>query len=170
MKLSFRPKLMQPTTSGMMLPNERPMADPARPPTMPPSTKPAVLAISPVGVISTTATPSSADTSAIPSHFHAGEDTCTLLTALALRDRHTCRGRARDQPPAVVEHVRLAEEQGLAHLDHPPDGPQPALDRGTQEVDLELDRGVPQPVFLERGERRTHRRVGDLCDHAALDD
>src|SRR5438128_12605363 len=77
--------------------------------------------MSSVGVIFTIAAPSTVATSLIPIHRHAGDSSWTLLlTALALGHRHTRRGRARDQPLLIVEHVRLAEEQRLAHLDHRP--------------------------------------------------
>src|SRR5207247_127854 len=114
MKLSFRSKLMERTTPGSMVRNARPMAESARALIMPPWTKPMELAMSSVGVISTTATPRSWETSEMPSQLQA-RDTTALLTALALRHRHTCRRRARDQAVAVVDDVGLADPgpQGL---------------------------------------------------------
>src|SRR5436309_7691822 len=129
MKLSFRSKLIERTTPGLMVRNARPMAESARALIMPPWTKPIELAMSSVGVISTTATPCSWETSEMPSQLQA-RDTTALLTALALRYRHTCRRRARDQPVAVVDDVGLAEQQRLPDLDHAADGAQAALGRG----------------------------------------
>src|ERR1700694_5321764 len=121
--------------------------------------------MSAVGVISTTALPSPVSTSSIPSHCHAGDTTSVgLLTTLTLRNRHARGRRTRDQPVAVVEDVRLAEEEGLPHLDHAAHGSQPALHRRTGGADLELDCGVPHAVFLKGGEGHPHRGVCDLGD------
>src|SRR5262245_42643413 len=169
MKLSLRSKLIERTTPGLMVRKARPMAESARALIIPPWTKPALFALSSVGFISTRARPSSWATSRSPSHSQARE-IATLLTALAFRDGHACRGRARDQPVLLVEDVGLAEEQRLAHLDHPPDCAQPALDRRPDEVDLELDCRVPDPVLLEGGQRHAHGGIRDLGDHPALDD
>src|ERR1700737_2719716 len=76
----------------------------------------------------------------------------------------------RHEAVAMVEHVGFAEEETRPHLDHLSDSPKLTFNRGPDEVDLELDRGVPHPVLLERGQRHTHRGVGDLRDHPALDD
>src|SRR5215831_10606382 len=125
MKLSFRSKLIDRTTAGLIVRIDRPIAESARALIIPPWTNPAVLAMSEVAAISTTADPSASSTSRKPSHLQAGELACALLlTALALRHRHTCRGRARDQPALLVEDIRLAEEQRLPHVDHAADGAQ----------------------------------------------
>jgi hypothetical protein len=42
-------------------------------------------------------------------------------------------------------------------------------DRGADEVDLQLDCRVPDPVGLESRQRHAHCGVGDLGDHTALD-
>src|SRR2546425_1374949 len=170
MKLSFRSKLMARATPGLRVRRLRPIAEAASARIMPPWTKPAWLAMSSVEVISTTARPSSRATSWMPSQTQAREwSRVLLLTALALGHRHAGRRGARHEPPLVVEHVGLAEEQGLAHLDHPADGPQPALDRRADEVDLQLDRRVPHPVFLERRQRHPHGSIRDLGHHSSLD-
>src|SRR5256886_11720759 len=169
MKLSFRSKLMARATPGLRVRRLRPIAESASALIMPPWTKPAWLAMSSVEVISTTAWPSSRATSWMPSQSQAREwPRVLLLTALALGHRHAGRRGTRHEPLLVVEHVGLAEEQGLAHLDHPADGPQPALDRRTDEVDLQLDRCVPHPVFLEGRQRHPHRGIGDLGHHSSL--
>src|SRR5712691_6219385 len=171
MKLSFRSKLMARTTPGLRVRSERPIAESARVLIMPPCTTPEWLAMSSVVAISTTAVPSPVSTSFKPSHSHAREGACvTSLTALSLRHRHARRRSPCDQPAAVVDHVGLAEEQRLLHLDDPADGPQASLDDWAQEVDLELDRGVPEAVFLERAQRHPHRGVRDLRDDATLHD
>src|SRR5690348_4311959 len=126
MKLSFRSKLMDLVTPGLMVRKDRPMAESARVLIIPPWTNPMLLAMSGVGVMSTTATASSWDTSVMPSHDQA-RDTTALLTALSFRHRHTCRGRARDEPVVVVEHDSLAEQQGLPHLYHLADRSQAAF-------------------------------------------
>src|SRR5712691_4122960 len=185
MKLSFRSKLIARTTPGFSVRTERPMAESASVLIIPPCTKPEWLAMSSVVVICTTAVPSPASTSRIPSHSQAregvsppprrgtsprGGEATFLFTALALRHGHTGRGRARDEPALLVHHVGLAEVERLLHLDDAPDGPQTSFDDRTQEVDLQLDRRVPQPILLEGAQRHPHGRVGDLGDHAALHD
>src|SRR5438105_2985950 len=171
MKLSFRSKLIARTMPGLRVYRLRPMAESASAVIMPPWTNPAWLAMSSAGVISTVALPAQSSTRLIPSHRHAGDTTSTwLLTALALRHRHAGRRRTGDQAVVLVEDVGFTEEQGLPHIDHPADGAQPALDRRPEEVDLELDGGVPDSVRLEGRERHSHRGVGDLRDHASLDD
>jgi hypothetical protein len=57
----------------------------------------------------------------------------------------------RHEAVAMVEHIGLAEEKTRPHLDHLSDSPKLTFNRRPNEVDLELDRGVPHPVFLERG-------------------
>src|SRR5690348_5983488 len=93
----------------------------------------------------------------------------TLLTALAFRHGQAGRRGSRAQPAALIDDVGVAEEEGLPHLDDPTNSPRATVARGTDEVDLQLDRRVPGPVRLERRQRRAHRRVGDLGDHTALD-
>src|SRR6267143_538454 len=170
MKVSFKSKLMARDTPGLRVRRLRPMAESASALIMPPWTKPAWLAISSVEVISTTAWPSSRATSWMPSQSQAREwPRVLLLTPLAFGHRHAGRRGSRHEPVLLVEHVRLAEEKGLAHLDHPADGPQPAFDRRADEVDLQLDRGVPHAVFLERCQGHSHGGVRELGDHASLD-
>src|SRR5438094_7271149 len=170
MKLSFRSKLMARATPGLRVRRLRPIAESASALIMPPWTNPAWLARSPVQVISTTASRASRASSWMPSQSQAREwPRVLLLTALALGHRHAGRRGARHEPLLVVEHVGLAEEQGLPHLDHPADRPQPALDRRADEVDLQLDRRVPHAVFLERRQRHPHRSVRDLGHHSSLD-
>src|SRR5256885_5309927 len=171
MKLSFKSKLMARATPGVTVRRDRPMAESARALIMPPWTKPAWLAMSGVGVISRIASPSPSSASVIPSQAHAADTgRASLLTALPLRHRHAGRRRTRHQAVLVVQHVRLAEKQRLAQVDDPAHRPQPAFDHRPQEVDLQLDRRVPHPVWLERGQRHPHSGVGDLSDHPALDD
>src|SRR2546423_3452951 len=171
MKLSFKSKLMARATPGVTVRRDRPMAESARALIMPPWTKPAWLAMSGVGVISSIASPSPSSASVIPSQAHAADTgRASLLTALPLRHRHAGRRRPCHQAVLVVQHVRLAEQQRLAQVDDPAHGPQPAFDHRPQEVDLQLDRRVPHPVWLERGQRHPHSGVGDLSDHPALDD
>src|SRR6267143_4546284 len=136
MKLSFRSKLIARTTPGFSVRTERPIAESASVLIIPPCTKPEWLAMSSVVVISTTAVPSLVSTSWRPSQAQAregdlesisppplrgtsprGGEEIFLLTALSLRHRHAGRGRPRDQPAVLVDHVRLAEEQRLLHLD-----------------------------------------------------
>src|SRR5579864_7231723 len=150
MKFSLRSKLIARATPGFTVRSERPMAESASVLIMPPCTNPAWFAISATGVISTVAVPSPSSTSLMPSQRQAGDATGVSLTALALRHRHAGRRRAGDQAVRVVEHVRLAEQQRLPHFDHAADGPQAAGDEWAEEVDLQLDRGVPHAVFLER--------------------
>src|SRR5450759_1040106 len=90
------------------------------------------------------------------------------LTALSLWHRHTRYRRACHQPALLVDHVRLAEEERLLHLDHAADCSQTPFDDGPQEVDLQLDRGVPHPVLLKGGERYAHSCIGDLGDDPTL--
>src|SRR5207245_1243390 len=97
-----------------------------------------------------------------------GGEVTFLFTALPLRHGHARRGSARDKAPPIVDHVGLAEEQRLLHLDNAADCPQASVDDRAQEVDLQLDGGVPEAVLLERAERHPHRRVSDLRDDAAL--
>src|SRR5439155_14659718 len=171
MKLSFRSKLIARATRGLRVRRLRPMAESARVLMMPPWTNPAWLDMSSKGVISRVAAPSSSATSRMPSQAQARETArVSLLTALALRHGHAGGRGPRYEPPLLVHHVRLAEEQALAHLDHPAGRPEAALDRRPQEVDLQLDGGVPHAVFLQRGPGHAHRGVGDLRDHASLDD
>src|SRR6266480_6762241 len=185
MKLSFRSKLIARTTPGLMVCNARPIAESASALIMPPWTKPALLAMSSEAVISRVAVPSSSSICRNPSHVHAGETNVPtrpfgppspasgegrrLLTALALRYGHARRGGPGDEAPLLVEHVRLAEEECLPHVDHPADGAQSPLDGRPQEIDLELDRRVPHAVFLQRGQGHAHGGVGDLGDDPALD-
>src|SRR5260370_9606224 len=123
MKLSFRSKLIARATPGLRVRRLRPIAESASAVIIPPWTKPAWLAMSSEGVISTVAVPSPASTRLIPSQRQAGETTSTwLLTALALPDRHPGPRGPGHQAPLLVENVRLAEQQGLAHLDHSADG------------------------------------------------
>src|SRR5437773_4451533 len=172
MKLSFRSKLIARTTPGLIVCSARPIAESASALIMPPWTKPALLAMSSEAVISRVAAPSSSSICRIPNHVQAAETkwVLLLLTALALRHRHARRGGPRDEAPLLVEHVGLAEEEGLPHVDHPADGAQPPLDGRPQEVDLELDGRVPHAVFLQRGQGHAHGGVRDLGDHPALDD
>src|SRR5437868_3871511 len=138
MKLSFRSKLMARATPGLRVRRDRPMAESASALIMPPWTKPAWLAMSGVGVISRTANPSPSSASSISSHAHAallplftsplaGEvggaaagwgcaRVLSSLTALPLRHRHAGGGGPRDEAVLVVQHVRLAEQQRLAHV------------------------------------------------------
>src|SRR5439155_19626191 len=120
MKLSFRSKLIARATPGLRVRRLRPMAESARVLMMPPWTNPAWLAMSSKGVISRVAAPSSSATSRMPSQAQARETArVSLLTALALRHGHAGGRGPRYEPPLLVHHVRLAEEQALAHLDHP---------------------------------------------------
>src|SRR6266550_197556 len=186
MNVSFRSTLIARTTPGLIVCNARPIAESASALIMPPWTKPALLAMSSEAVISRVAAPSSSSICRRPSHVHAGETNAPtrpfgppspasgegrlLLTALALRHRHARRGSPRDEAPLLVEHVGLAEQECLPHVDHPADGAQSPLDGRPQEVDLELDGRVPDAVFLQRGQRHAHGGVGDLGDHPTLDD
>src|SRR6266568_2912183 len=200
MKLSFRSKLIARTTPGFSVRTERPMAESASVLIMPPCTNPEWLAMSSVVVISTIAAPSPVSTSCRPSHPHTlegasspppllprevfdfarapglrgtsprgGEETFSL-TALPFGNRHAGRRRPSDQPAAFIQDVRLAEEQRLLHLDDAADRPQAPVDHRAQEVDLQLDGGVPHAVLLEGGQRHPHRRVRDLRDDSALHD
>src|SRR6266851_4631196 len=146
MKLSFRSKLIARATPGLMVRSERPIAESASALIMPPWTKPAWLAMSSEGVISTVALPSPSSTTLIPSQRHAGDVFTSplagevgaegagwgrppsLLTALALWDGHAGRGGAGHQAVPLVEDVGLAEQQGLPHVDDPADSTQPPLD------------------------------------------
>src|SRR5713226_872431 len=169
MKLSFRSKLMARTTPGISVRNDRPIAESASVLIMPPCTKPEWLAMSSVVAISTTAVPSPVSTSCNPSHSQAREGAwVTSLTALSFWHRHAGRRGPSDQPAPVVDHVGLAEEERLLHLDDLADRPQASLNDRAEEVDLELDRGVPEAIFLESAQRHPHRRVRDLGDDAAL--
>src|SRR5579859_788513 len=170
MKLTFRSKLIARTTPSVTVRSDRPIAESARALIMPPCTKPEWLAMSSVGVISTVAVPSAVSTSPRPSHSHARETDASFAsdTSFALRHRHAGRGVGGDQPALEVEDVGLAEEQRLLDLHHPAHRAQPALDHRPEEVDLELDRGVPHPILLQRRERHAHRGVRDLGDHATL--
>src|SRR5207244_109000 len=83
-----RSKLIARATPGFRVRSERPIAESASALIMPPWTKPAWLAMSSAGVISTVALPSPSSTRLIPSQRHAGDTTSTwLLTTLALRHR-----------------------------------------------------------------------------------
>src|SRR5207237_8742726 len=119
MKLSFRSKLMARATPGLRVRRLRPIAESASALIMPPWTKPAWLAMSSVEVISTTAWPSSTETSWMPSQAQARDVArVSLRTALAFGDRHAGRRGARHEPVLLVEHVSPAEEQGLARRGH----------------------------------------------------
>src|SRR5579859_7171678 len=170
MKLTFRSKLMARTTAGVRVRSDRPIAESARALIIPPCTKPEWLAMSSVVVIATVAVPSPVSTSSRPSHSQARDTVAGLAsdTTLALRHGHAGRGGDRDQPALGIEDVGLTEQQRLLDLHHPAHRPQPPLHRRPEEVDLELDRGVPDPVLLQGGERHAHRGVRDLGDDAAL--
>src|SRR5438094_5323928 len=184
MKLSFRSKLIARTTPGLIVCSARPIAESASALIMPPWTKPALFAMSSVAVISTVALPSPSISSRSPSQVQAGDanlpirprgpsspasgEGSLLLTALALRNRHACRGCPRDKTSLLVENVGFAEKEGLAHVDHPAHRAKAAFDGWPEEVDLELDRGVPHPVFLKCRQRHAHGGIGDLGDHPAL--
>src|SRR6202521_3382958 len=168
MKLSFRSKLIALTTPGVSVRRDRPMAESASVLIIPPWTKPEWLAMSSVGVMSTVAVPSPVSTVSRPSQAHNLDTVVTSLTSLALRHRHARGGSSRDQSPALVDHVGLAEQQRLPHLDHAAYRPNATFDHRPQEVDLQLDRRVPHAVFLQRGQRHPHRGIRDLRDHSAL--
>src|SRR5713226_4001328 len=169
MKLSLRSKLMARTTPGLRVRNERPIAESASVLIMPPCTTPEWLAMSSVVAISTTAVPSLVSTTFNPSQAHAREGECVVsLTALPLGHRHARRRSPCDQPAAVVDHVGLAEEERLLHLDDTADCPQASFNDRAEEVDLQLDGGVPEAIFLESSQRHPHRRVRDLGDDATL--
>src|ERR1700687_3729016 len=172
MKLSFRSKLMARTTPGFSVRSARPMAESASVLIIPPWTKPEWLAMSSVGVMSTVAVPSPVSTSVRPSHSQAREDgACsTSLPALSLWNGETCRRRPRHQPVLVVQDIGLAEHQCLLHLHDPSHSTKTPRDDRPDEIDLQLDRGVPLAVFLERCQRHAHRRVGDLRDDSSLHD
>src|SRR5882672_4458846 len=168
MKLSFRSKLIARTTPGFRVRSDRPMAESASALIIPPWTKPEWFAMSSVVFISTVAEPSPVSTVSRPSQLHALEGVFSSLTTLALRDGQACRRGARHEPALLVQDVSLAEHQGLLDLDNPSDGANSPRDDGPDEIDLELDRRVPHPVFLERGQRHPHRRIRDLGDHSSL--
>src|SRR5882762_8248381 len=170
MKLSFKSKLIARTTPGFSVRSDRPMAESARALIIPPWTKPEWFAMSSVVFISTVAVPSPVSTVSRPSQLHALEGVFSSLTTLALRDRQARRRGTRYEPALFVEDISFAEHQGLLDLDDPSDRADAPRDHWPDEVDLELDRRVPQPVFLKGRERHPHRRIGDLGDHAALDD
>src|SRR6266446_1283880 len=135
MKLSLRSKLITRVTAGVSVRTERPIAESASVPIIPPWTKPEWLAMSSVPVISTTAVPSPVSTSCIPSHSHAREGAFTTsLTALSLWHGHARGGGPGDQAVPVVQHVGLAEQQRLLHLDHAADCAEAALHDRAQEV------------------------------------
>src|ERR1700687_5606278 len=170
MKLSFRSKLIARVTPGFSVLTDRPIAESASVLIIPPCTKPEWLAMSSVGVISTTAIPSPVSATARPSQVHALDGaSVSLLTALPLRHRHACRPAPRHQPALLVQDIGLAEEKGLLHLDHTTHSPQTAFDHGAEEVDLQLDGGVPHSIFLKRRKRHPHRGVCDLRDDPTLD-
>src|SRR5205823_4982215 len=170
-KLTFRSKLMARTTPGVTVRSERPMAESARVLIMPPWTKPEWLAMSSVAVICTVADPSLVSTSSSPSQAQALETarSWVSLTALALRHGQARRRGRGHQPALRVEDIRFAEQQRLLDLHDPADRPHLPLDHRAQEVDLQLDRRVPDPVLLQGGEGHPHRGVRDLRDHPALD-
>src|ERR1700674_1200714 len=168
MKLSFRSKLIALTTPGVSVRRDRPMAESASVLIIPPWTKPEWLAMSSVGVMSTVAVPSPVSTVSRPSQAHNLDTVVTSLTSLSLRHRHACGGSSRDQSPALVDHVGLAEQQRLPHLDHAAYRPNATFDHRPQEVDLQLDRRVPHAVFLQRGPRPPPPRSPALRDHSAL--
>src|ERR1700682_1866856 len=146
MKLSFKSKLIALTTPGVSVRSDRPMAESASVLIIPPWTKPEWLAISSVGVISTVAVSSPVSTVSRPSHVHNLDPVVTSLTSLPLRHRHARGGRTRDQSPALVDHVGLAEQQSLPHLDHAAYRTNASFGHPPQEVDLQLDRRVPHSV------------------------
>src|SRR5450759_2186439 len=171
MKLSFKSKLIARTTPGFSVRSDRPMAESSSVLIIPPCTKPEWLAMSSVEVISTVAVPSPVSTRFMPSHAQAREGACVgSLTALSLGDSEAGRRRTRHQPALLIQHVGLAEHQRLLHLDDPTHGADAPRDDRPDEVDLELDRGVPQTILLKGRQRHTHRRVRDLRDDAALHD
>src|ERR1700674_722838 len=172
MKLSFRSKLIARTTPGLSVRTDRPMAESASVLIIPPWTKPEWLAMSSVGVISTVAVPTPVSTSVSPSHSQAREEGACLssLTALALRNGEASRGRSRDQSVLIVQDIGLAEHQRLLHFHNPADRAKAARDHRPDEIDLQLDRRIPEPVLLQRRQRHTHRSIRDLRDHPALHD
>src|SRR6266851_4036260 len=126
--------------------------------------------MSSVAFISMIATPSPISTVSKPSHVHSLDTVFTSLTTLPLGDRQAGRRRARHEPALLVQHVGLAEHQGLLHLDDPADRPNAPRDHRPDEVDLELDGRVPDAVLLKGRQRHPHRRVRDLRDDPALHD
>src|SRR5260370_40476265 len=160
MKLSFRSKLIARTTPGLSVRNDRPMAASARVLIIPPWTKPEWLAMSSVGVRRTVAVPSPVSTSARPSHSQAREVArVRSLTALSLWYFEAGRRGPRHQPVLVVQHVRLAEHQGLLHLHDAADRPKAPRHHRSEEIDLQLDRRVPEPILLQRRQRHAHPRI-----------
>src|SRR5258708_27900300 len=105
--------------------------------------------MSSVAFISMIATPSPISTVCKPSHVHSVDRVCTSLTALPLGDRQAGRRRARHQPALLVQHVGLAEHQLLLHLDDAADRANAPRDHRPDEIDLELDGGVPDAVLLK---------------------
>src|SRR5229473_4325634 len=99
--------------------------------------------MSSVAFISMIAMPSPSSTVCKPSQVHNLDTVFTSLTALPLGDRQAGRRRARHEPALLVQHVSLAEHQGLLHLDHAADRANAPRDHRPDEIDLELDGGVP---------------------------
>src|SRR5258708_38607804 len=105
--------------------------------------------MSSVAFIAMTATPSPTPTVCKPSHGHTLDPVFPPLTALPLGDRQAGRRRARHQPALLVQHVGLAEHQLLLHLDDAADRANAPRDHRPDEIDLELDGGVPDAVLLK---------------------
>src|ERR1700694_795900 len=170
MKLSLRSKLMARATPGFNVLTERPIAESASVLIIPPCTKPEWLAMSSVGVISTTAVPSPVSATVRPSQVQALDGApVSLLTALPLRYCHARRPGPRHQPALFIKNIGLAEQQGLFHLNDPTLSPQAAFDHRAQEIDLELDGGVLHSILLKRRQRHSNGGVRDLRDDPALD-
>src|ERR1700682_907624 len=169
MKLSFRSKLIALTTPGLSVRRDRPMAESASVLIIPPWTKPAWLAMSSVGVISTVAVPSAVSTVSRASHVHNRDPFFPSLTPLPPRHGHAGGGGPSHEAAALVDHLRLAEEERLLHLHHAADRANASRDDGADEIDLELDGGVPHAVLLQGRKGHPHRSVRDLGDHATLD-
>src|ERR1700694_3793773 len=169
MKLSFRSKLIARITPGFSVLTERPIAESARVLIIPPCTNPEWLAMSSVGVISTTAIPSPVSATVRPSQVHAREGApVSLLTALPLWHRHARRPGPRHQTAPLVQDISLAEKKGLFHLDHTTHRSETAFDHRADEVDLQLDGRVPHSIFLKRRQRHPHRGICDLRDDPTL--
>src|SRR4029077_746388 len=125
--------------------------------------------MSAVASISTVALPSSLATSFSPSHSHAREGAwATSLTTLSLRHSQASGGGSSHQAALFVHDVRLAEQESVLHVNDPADSAKTSRDHRADEIDLQLDGGVPETVFLEGRQRHAHRRVRDLRDDAAL--
>src|SRR5258708_4207308 len=137
MKLSFKSKLMAPTTPGFSVRTDRALAQAASVLIIPPLTKPERVGLSSVGVMSRVAVPSPVSTSARPSHSQAREVArVRSLTALSLWYFEAGRRGPRHQPVLVVQHVRLPEHQGLLPLPDAADPPKPPLHHRAHEIVL----------------------------------